>query len=371
MNEKNVLYVGFFELPDKNAAAHRVLNNAKILKQLGYNTIFCGVNKEISSPVISSEQIPDFESFPIPYPSNTKQWIRQMLDINQYSYLINRFSDIKLVICYNLHAVPLAKLIRLCHRKGIKIIADCTEWYENKLSINPIKFIKCLDTTLCMRVLQKKCDGMIAISNYLGEYYKKSIKNILVVPPLVDLEDEKFAVKKAKIKNDVTTFVYSGSPSTKKEALGDVVKCFNNISDCDYRFKIVGISKEQFINMYGIRPNEKIEFMGRISHKEAVNIVRESDYAVIVRPKTRVTMAGFPTKFAEAISLGTAVVANDVSDLSSYLKNGKNGYLIDFNNQEKAFREIILSKKNVMVEKEIFNYRNQIERFAQFLDNIF
>ena len=35
-----VLYIGGFELPDKNAAAHRVLGIAKILKELGYSVEF-------------------------------------------------------------------------------------------------------------------------------------------------------------------------------------------------------------------------------------------------------------------------------------------------------------------------------------------
>ena len=35
-----VIYVGNFEMPDKNAAAHRVLNNAKIFKELEYRVCF-------------------------------------------------------------------------------------------------------------------------------------------------------------------------------------------------------------------------------------------------------------------------------------------------------------------------------------------
>ncbi len=168
-NKGTVLYVGGFELPDKNAAAHRVLNNAKILRELGYNVVFCGVDREISASAQGAEIISGFESYPVPYPKSRKQWLKQMLNIGQYSYLINKFSNIRIVICYNLHAAPLAKLIRLCRRNNIKIVADCTEWYENKFSVNPVKLIKCIDTFLCMRVFQKKCDGMIAISNYLAD----------------------------------------------------------------------------------------------------------------------------------------------------------------------------------------------------------
>ena len=370
-NKGTVLYVGGFELPDKNAAAHRVLNNAKILRELGYNVVFCGVDREISASAQSAEIISGFESYPVPYPKSRKQWLKQMLNIGQYSYLINKFSNIRIVICYNLHAAPLAKLIRLCRRNNIKIVADCTEWYENKFSFNPVKLIKCIDTFLCMRVFQKKCDGMIAISNYLAEYYKKSVKSIMVLPPLVDLSDEKFAFQTPKTENDIPTFVYSGSPSASKESLGDVVKCFDNITDLDYRLIIVGVTAEQFSAMYGFSPkSNKIEFRGRVPHKEALNAVRQSDYAIIIRPRTRVTMAGFPTKFAEAISVGTAVIANDTRDLSLYLKDGKNGYLADEKNLEHSLRDVLAAPINKNVSKEQFNYKNYITVTEKFFKSI-
>lgn len=370
-NKGTVLYVGGFELPDKNAAAHRVLNNAKILRELGYNIVFCGVDREISASARSSEIISGFESYPAPYPKSTKQWLKQMLNIGQYSYLINNFSDIKIVICYNLHAAPLAKLIRLCRRNNIKIVADCTEWYENKFSFNPVKLIKCIDTFLCMRVFQKKCDGMIAISNYLAEYYKKSVKSIMVLPPLVDLSDEKFTFQTPKTENDVPTFVYSGSPSASKESLGDVVKCFDNITDLDYRLIIVGVTAEQFSAIYGFSPqSSKIEFRGRVPHKEALNAVRQSDYAIIIRPRTRVTMAGFPTKFAEAISVGTAVIANDTSDLKLYLNGTENGYLVDEKNLEHSLRDILADPISKNVSKEQFNCKNYITVTEKFFKSI-
>lgn len=370
-NKGTVLYVGGFELPDKNAAAHRVLNNVKILRELGYNVVFCGVDREISASVQSAEIISGFESYPVPYPKSTKQWLKQMLNIGQYSYLINKFSDIRIVICYNLHAAPLAKLIRLCRRNNIKIVADCTEWYENKFSFNPVKLIKCIDTFLCMRVFQKKCDGMIAISNYLAEYYKKSVKSIMVLPPLVDLSDEKFAFQTPKTENNVPSFVYSGSPSASKESLGDVVRCFDNITDLDYRLIIVGVTAEQFSAIYGFSPkSNKIEFRGRVPHKEALNEVRQSDYAIIIRPRTRVTMAGFPTKFAEAISVGTAVIANDTSDLKLYLNDTENGYLADEKNLERSLRDVLAAPISRNVSKEQFNYKNYITVTEKFFKSI-
>ena len=193
----------------------------------------------------------------------------------------------------------------------------------------------------------------------------------MVLPPLVDLSDEKFAFQTPKTENDIPTFVYSGSPSASKESLGDVVKCFDNITDLDYRLIIVGVTAEQFSAMYGFSPkSNKIEFRGRVPHKEALNAVRQSDYAIIIRPRTRVTMAGFPTKFAEAISVGTAVIANDTSDLSLYLKDGKNGYLADEKNLEHSLRDVLAAPINKNVSKEQFNYKNYITVTEKFFKSI-
>ena len=367
-NKGTVLYVGGFELPDKNAAAHRVLNNAKIFRKLGYNVVFCGVNREITDRDNYKEIISGFESLPMPYPASAKQRIKQMLDSKHYLKMFSLYKDIRLVVCYNLHSLPLSALLRFCKKRGIRLIADCTEWYENKLSLNPIKLIKCIDTFLCMRVFQKKCDGMIAISSYLADYYKKSVKHIIVVPPLVDSDDEKYLFDSDKPENEIPTLIYSGSPSTLKESLGEVVKCLNGITDLSFKLKIVGIDYERFCGMYGVLPDrEKTEFMGRVPHKAALQAVRDSDYAIIIRPKAKVTAAGFPTKFAEAISLGTPVIANDTSDLSDYLKDGKNGFLVNTENLENDLRNILASKKKPAVQADAFDYRAWTNKFDDFL----
>lgn len=369
-NKGTVLYIGGFELPDRNPAAHRVLNNAKILKTLGYNVVFCGVDKEITVSSEKADLISGFESYPIPYPKSNKQWVKQMLDISCYSNIISKYADIKIVICYNLHAVPLAKILKLAKTKGFKVVADCTEWYENKFSLNPIKLIKSVDTYLCMCHYQKKCDGMIAISNFLGNYYKKYIKNTIVLPPLVDLDDPKYQTDNIG-RDNITTICYSGNPAALKEALGDVVRSLNKFDDLQFIFKVVGITKESFIQIYGIEPNDKkIEFLGRVPHINALNTVKNSDYSVIIRPKSRITSAGFPTKFSEAISCNTAVIANDTSDLADYLKDGKNGHLVSLDNLESDLRYILSQKEKPIVVRRIFDYHNWTAKIEQLLENL-
>lgn len=367
-NKGTILYIGGFELPDKNAAAHRVLNNAKIFRELGFRVIFCGIDHNIDQPILEACVVSGFESYPLPYPKTVKQWIRQMSNIDRYIALIQQNADIKAVVAYNLHAPVLAKLLKFCHRREIKVIADCTEWYANAFSLSLIKFIKWLDTLLCMRRYQKKCDGMIAISRFLEEYYRKHIPNIIVVPPLVDLDDEPYKSLLPKETSDKIRFVYCGSPAVAKESLGEVVSCFNTLNETNFIFRIVGITREQFVSMYRIEPDDKkICFEGRVPHIEALNIVRQSDYSIIIRPDNRTTKAGFPTKFAEAISCGTAVIANHNSDLEEYLKDEKNGYLIDEKDLLNKLEAII--HDNVIRETQVnlFSIKYYLEDFRQFL----
>ena len=48
MSKGVILYVGNFELPDHGASANRVVSNAKLFNQLGYQTALLGVTRDAS-----------------------------------------------------------------------------------------------------------------------------------------------------------------------------------------------------------------------------------------------------------------------------------------------------------------------------------
>lgn len=168
-----IVYIGGFEMPDKNAAANRVLNNAKIFKELGYKVVFCGIDHFIKVDVKKPCLIGSFESWPSKYPSSTTEWIREQLSFRRIKSILEKYNDIEFVIGYNMHALPLKNLKRWCKKHNVKIIIDATEWYPNNFSLKPRKLIRWIDTNLSMRIFQKRVDGLIAISSLLAEYYKK------------------------------------------------------------------------------------------------------------------------------------------------------------------------------------------------------
>ena len=73
---KKVLYIGGFELPDKNAAAQRVMTNAKLLREMGYEVIFIGISKDIAH---APQMVDGFESRSIAYATSVKEWIKQVI----------------------------------------------------------------------------------------------------------------------------------------------------------------------------------------------------------------------------------------------------------------------------------------------------
>ena len=366
---KTIVYLGSFEMPDLNASANRVLNNAKALKLIGYNVVFCGVEKKKTANKGSSM---DFDSFPQKKEQKFSKRIFQLMSIKHYAYIINKYPDVVGVVCYNMFAFQLIKIRRFCKKKKIKVYGDITEWYDVQNPFNPLSIILRIDAFLAMRWLNKKFDGIICVSSYLFNYYKKKVKKIALIPPLIDKNDEIWNLKHEH--HDTPIFIYCGFPGKTKDRLDKVIMAFSGV-DSNYNFKllIVGITKEKFIHMYPhIIKNidvleNRISFIGAVNHAKGVELLGNSDVSLIIREKTRRNNAGFPTKLVECITSGTQFLANDFSDMHFY--RDKNGIII--NNIE---NKSILSALNSILDnyKQIekknnweFDYRNYVDDFVE------
>ena len=154
-----ILYIGGFELPDKNAAAQRVLANAKLFRAIGYNTVFVGINKEIEYKIeldLTKKVYDDFVMYSVPYPKNMWQWINYLTNPEPYIFMAQKIKDLKVIICYNFPSINLEKIRRYCKRNNIKCIADVTEWYSGLGRSVPVKVLKGMDTFYRMCIVQKK-----------------------------------------------------------------------------------------------------------------------------------------------------------------------------------------------------------------------
>lgn len=359
--KKTVLYIGGFQLPDKNAAALRVLGNAKILKELGYRVVFLNALVNSKTEDIRNVQYQGFEC--IEYRRESQ--IKYLLSSRRVIATLRKI-EARILIAYNYPAVALEKIRSYCEKHHIKCYADATEWYVPKG--NPIFcLIKSIDTELRMRIIHPKLDGVIVISRFLYQFYKNKV-NTIQIPPLVDCSDDKWKDTIKKNSNGIK-LVYAGTPSAQKERLDLIVKAVEHQErNNEISLDVIGITKEQFNSMYNCKyEGKRVVFHGRIENKDVIQMTKAANWAVILREKNKVVQAGFPTKVSEAISCKTPIIANRFSNIEDYL-NFNNSILIDNISEIKRAIEKAVTYETAVDEK-IFDYKNYINDLASFIND--
>ena len=366
MEMKRVLYIGGFEMPDKNAAAQRVLSVAKVFRELGYEVVFYGITKGNDY----EGEVDGFRYEAREYPLSTSEWVKYASGCGIFDYI--KKVNPSHVILYNYPAVAQCKIIRYGRKHGIKVIGDITEWYDSQ------GLVKKIDTFLRMWWCNKRLDGIIAISKYLANYYSK--QHTVLLPPLVDKDETKWACVNSEDNNKgCIELIYAGSPGNK-DRLDFVIRGIEDLKENKFSLKIVGLTKEQFEKNYDcVVADEKMvncHFYGRLPHQEVVKHLKQSDFQIFFRENTRVNNAGFPTKFVESISAGVPVITNRVSNVSDYVIDGENGFIVDDLTQENIVS--VLTKVSLLDRREVnrikkccddmmFDYRNFLEPIQEFL----
>src|ERR1035437_4142680 len=289
---RTVLYIGGFELPDKNAAAQRVLANAKILRSLGYSVYFIGIDKlmETEIPLINTISVYEgFTYYKIKYPFSLWSWIKYLISIKNIIELENIGPTH--IIAYNYPSFALFKLKKYCSKKNIYLLADCTEWYEALGGNIVFRIIKRLDVYFRMNVLHPKLDGIIVISKYLFDFYKTKSKNLIQLPPLVDLSMEKWKQSIDENRNEVV-LIYAGSPGLgNKDRIDKIIQALSIIkgsTDIEFEFIILGLTKNDYINTFGYKSfplniENRVHFQGRVSHNDALKKIIKSDFEIFIR----------------------------------------------------------------------------------------
>ncbi len=386
---KNILYVGGFELPDKNAAAHRVINNSKIFSSLNYSIYFNGINKSIINDELDFTEFNAdnyvFYSKAIRYPDSVIKWFYYITSISKVKKIIedDLKENVSYVIAYNYPALKLWRLKKYCSKRGIKIIADVTEWYQPEGAFF-LKAIKIIDSIARMRFVHYKMDGLIVISNYLLNYYKR--KKCIKLPPLVDKNAIKWRNNILNSENKIITLNYVGSPGAgKKDRLDLIIGSLSQIKEeaPGFVFQIIGISESEYNMSFPKQPipeniKDQVSFLGRMEHADAIEKLKSTDFSIFLRNNNLVNTAGFPTKFVESINLGIPVLTNNTSDLADYLINGKSGFILDISTPERlnnTLRNAILTDSELIFEMKkycesnfSFHYQEYRDKTNEFLN---
>lgn len=395
-NKGTIIYTGNFSIEEMNAAGKRVFANALIMQKLGYHLVMVGTESidEKSVDILSTHTCKDgIDLFHYPgklfhkHRSNYSAFFKQfkkLIDVNRW--------NIKAIICYNSPSLApfLGKTIKYCHKNNIKYITDVADWLIVD-SDNPIfRTLRQFDITIKNAYYSNKSDGVIAISTWLSNYYKKKVDNVIVIPPVALERKMNSSSKSAK-----TEIVYAGmpfrkgcvikNPSTMKDRFDLACKLLAYVKEMgvDFLFHVYGFEREDFLQSLP-ELRKELELMGDsicfhgFAKMEDVQIaVSHADYTILLREKNRMTMAGFPTKVSESITCGTPVITTKTSDIKNYLPEGHGTFFIDLNDMERSKKKLLnlltkssadrLRQKQECENIHAFDIDNYIEPVRKFL----
>ncbi|SHK36884.1 Glycosyltransferase involved in cell wall bisynthesis [Marinobacter antarcticus] len=332
--QKLVVYVGPYAFPDGGAAARRIYGNCISLKSAGYDVV-------VTSGQMSDEVDKKYNGIPVVSLNERRHedlptLLKHLMYFSAGKVTVDWLNSLdkkpESIILYSGYSPYLFRLLPWAKKNGVKIIFDVVEWYDPPNLMARFFSPYYLNIELAMRYLIKRCDGLIVISDYLRKYYAPAVKNIVQVPPTVDLIN--ISPSDLYRNQNSTKFVYAGTPGSK-DALSSIIAAVFKADALGERveFHIAGVPIDRLVDFLPSTDNNS-DFVGRVvkchgvlSHMDTMNLVRTSDYSIILRPDKRSIQAGFPTKFVESMAVGTPVIANLTSDLGRYLKDGFNGFV--------------------------------------------
>ena len=372
MNRGTVIITGNFELPDKNAAAHRGVNNGKLLRSLGYDAVFLGTNREEPSfsGIKKREYGAGFDMYEQAYPRSARQWAAEIFDMTNLRTLTGNYPDTVAIMLYNTQYATVRAVRKAFVCKGIRVLYDCTEWSTYTEGSFLKHIIKSEDSRLIEQKLPRQCVGIIAVSSMMEQKYGGR-KPLIVLPPLVDTEDPIW--KQEREKRDRFTFCYAGSPSDK-DRLDLLLEAFSVLPDGAV-LRIIGITKEEFIlhtpGAAAFADHAGITFTGRLTHYETVREILSCDCFVFLREPTRRNNAGFPTKFAEAFTCGVPVITTSVSDVSLYADD-KCVILPDVSPAGicEAMQNVMVKNYSPAALRDAFDYKKHTDGMRRWLERV-
>ncbi len=343
------------------------------VEQSGYERIFQSKSAFLPKEDYHYQKDEKIYSYPAPFPGGRIHALNDLADL-LFAHVafgrVKRYCETEkpiAIILYNDAYALTKRLIPYCQKKGIKLFADVTEWYEMDANKKPADKMIAYLTDKRIRTLDPKLDGIIAISRYFEEYYTQKGVRCTNIPPLMhvekDLEIRRHEYYPGK---HVVNFIYAGSPGGKDILLPflNAVQRFNE-NGIRVRLDLVGLNADYVKKLLNtdVDPEDfGIVSHGKLSHENTLKIVKMADFGILFRHDKRYAKAGFSTKLTECMSVGVPMICNKIGGCDSFITHMENGLLTNTASEAELYD--LLTAVCTLPSEDIVTLKRNAHNFA-------
>lgn len=331
-NKKRVFLCGMLNFPHNSAGANYIQHLALAYANLGFEVhIVADINNEhphdyvnrngLILDAIKISKIKGVRTFDLEYGF----LIKTAIILNRY-----RITNKDIIIAYSRKRKLLELILHIGKDRGAKTGACVVEWYGREDVSSDKEYAR---SEKVFSEIYPKFDFVISISRYIHDYFlKKGIASVCI-PCMADINEFPKEIKKYSGKRK---FIYPAN-GKMKDALDQMLNAIINLPQ-EYlersEFHFCGIQKETAMDLTNERilhlfETKNVIFHSWLNYEQLVDLYQQMHFLLLMRKKSRMTMANFPSKVPETMVYGVTPVCTDVGDYTkTYLENGKSAIIV-------------------------------------------
>ncbi|HMM93615.1 hypothetical protein [Phycicoccus sp.] len=206
------------------------------------------------------------------------------------------------------------------------MIGELVDWYEldDVSGVGPTAVLA-LSNGIAMPWLRRRAAGFVVASSELAGYVARHGTPVEVVPAVMSAVGVSGS---RRVADGVLRVGYVGSPGRRDgPTLSNLEHVARSWEGPPLEIHVAGVDPPS--NGWVAAPDVRVVHHGRVPREEALALVGGCDATVLQRQaERRFARAGFPSKVAESMVLGTTPVVNPTSDLAALLHSGRDCILL-------------------------------------------
>ena len=386
-----VIFGDNFSFPEGNAATNRIYTYAKGFTENNVNTyVICNRNDYLTDGNGVIDRIQYFNPINQTERSNSfvkRNWFKVVKYLNTIR-LIKRIhkQDKITALLIDTHDNSTHLFSYYLARKiNTKLIVEKS---EHPLRLFQGNSLKKLQGLIKLKVESRFCDGILCISQFLVDFYMHHglpQSKLILIPSTVD--PYRFIETGGKPVS-YKYIGYFGGLTFNRDNIDVLINAFALTSNNhpDIHLVVGGFCTEkerkQLENLIlDLKLSSKVNMLEYLPRSEIISYIIHSYILVMVRAKDLETSASFPSKLTEYLVTSKPIVTVNVCEISDYLTDGVNSFLVEPGNCDKLAEKISfvldnytfaleVAERGKQLTNTVFNYKVQALRVIEYINSL-